>query len=803
MVTVQKKQILIHGKPVIIRAGEIHYFRLEKHEWQDRINKLKAAGMNAVASYIPWLCHEEKRGEFDLDGHGRENLDVAGFIDLCAENDLYFIARPGPFIMAEMKNEGIPFWVARTFPETVPVCWDGKTATTGTLDYLNPDFLGCVRDWYGQIMPLLARRLQPNGGNVIAVQLDNEIGMLSWVSNCPDLTDTVLRAFRGYLTEMYDRPTLEGRYPFELDDEAVFAERIRSPREDYVLHLKKDLGYYMRRRFAEYLRILKGYAEENRVSGVPFLVNIHGTGAGRAYGFMIGISQLYEGYTQSGEFLSGSDIYLGDMNMEVFQDLYFINAYMEAVNLEDQPTASFEFECGDANYGEALSGRKDVSTSDLRTRMCVAQGNKAFNCYLFSGGRNDMLDGENDGNGRIAITGQRHGFAAPVGPEGQLNYTYPRLREVMCLLKANEEKLAVMQEERDDLAIAFIPDYYMTEYHYPHSPGERELQGNLEHFRGVEAMERVGRSLLMNHFRFTAVDVQNRPIPADKVHTLVAFTGAYLAEAVQRKLVDFASSGGSLFLYGMMPTMDMEGRPCTVLKDALGIGEVKTYHAGFGFWLSVQPVGLLTGSAEVTVGRAETYEVSGCETLMVTAHSREITAFVKSLGKGKVLMLGNPYICHLENYRKMMACLGSVPALDEDGEYGGVFMTAMRGENRERFLHLMNLDGFDKHIHVTFEGKPLFEGRTIRLASRRGLMLPLEMEVDGRFMEYATCEILERKKNAWLLRLTQEEDVLLFRGTGLVRPDEHYTVQEENGLTRVTSRLDARIHENLTIYFDT
>ena len=803
MVTVHNKQILIDGKPVLIRAGEIHYYRLEKSEWQDRIDKLKAAGLNAVASYIPWLCHEEKRGVFDLDGHSRENLDVIGFIDLCARNDLYFIARPGPFIMAEMKNEGIPFWVSRTYPQTVPVCWDGAPATTGTLDYLNPDFLNCVKDWYGQIMPALARRLQSRGGNIIAVQLDNEIGMLSWVSNCPDLTPTVLSDFRDYLMQTYDPEALAERYPFDLTDQASLTQGIRSPKEPYVLHLKKDLGYYMRRRYAAYIRLLREYAEESGVSGVPFLINIHGTGGGRAYGFMIGISQLFEGYTQSPGYLSGSDIYLGDMNMEVFQDLYLINAYMEAVNLEDQPTASFEFECGDANYGELLAARKDVSASDFKTRMCVAQGNKAFNCYLFAGGRNYMLDGEHDGNGRIAITGQRHGFAAPVGPEGKLNYTYPRLREVMNLLAANEDKLAVMQEERDNLALAFIPDYYMTEYCYPRSQREREVQRNLEQFRGNDGIERVARSLLMNHFRFTAVDVQNQPIPADKVHTLVVFTGAYLSEAIQRKLADFARAGGSLFLYGMMPTMDMEGRECTILKDALEIGRIETCHSAFGFWLSVQPVGILDGSAEVTTGRAETYEVENCEVLMRTAHSREITAFVKNLGRGKVLMMGTPYICHLENYRKMMEYLGSRPALSEGGEYGGIFMTAMKGAGQERYLHMMNLDGFDKQVHVAWDGKPLFGGRALRIASRRALMLPLQMELDGRFIEYTTCEIIGRTADSWTLGLTQQQDVLVFRGTGLVRPSGDYTILEEEGLTTVTSRLDARICESMILYFNT
>lgn len=247
--------------------------------------------------------------------------------------------------------------------------------------------------------------------------------------------------------------------------------------------------------------------------------------------------------------------------------------------------------------------------------------------------------------------------------------------------------------------------------------------------------------------------------------------------------------------------MDMEGNPCTLLKDALEIGNIQMYHSGFRFWLSVQPTGILEGSAEVTAGHAEVYEIGNCQPLMVTAHSREITAFVKNLGRGKVLMLGTPYICHLENYRKMMACLGSSPALSEDGTYGGIFMTTMKGENNERYLHLMNLDSFDKQVHVTENGKPLFGGRLLRIAAKRALMLPLELEMDGRFIEYATTEIIGRTPKSWTLRLTQEQDVLLFRGTGIVAPGKDYDILEENGKTTVISRLDARIQETMTLHF--
>ena len=114
---------------------------------------------------------------------------------------------------------------------------------------------------------------------------------------------------------------------------------------------------------------------------------------------------------------------------------------------------------------------------------------------------------------------------------------------------------------------------------------------------------------------------------------------------------------------------------------------------------------------------------------------------------------------------------------------------------------MMNLDSFDKHVHVTEHSQPLFGGRLLRIAAKRALMLPLEMELDGKFLEYATCEIFGREEKAWTLRLTQEQDILVFRGTGLVAPSDNYDIREENGITTVISRLDARIHETMTLYF--
>lgn len=56
------------------------------------------------------------------------------FIDLCCEEGLWFFGRPGPFVMAELKNEGLPYRLYTEHPEIAPVGWDAKPASTHTID---------------------------------------------------------------------------------------------------------------------------------------------------------------------------------------------------------------------------------------------------------------------------------------------------------------------------------------------------------------------------------------------------------------------------------------------------------------------------------------------------------------------------------------------------------------------------------------------------------------------------------------------------------------------------------------------
>lgn len=198
MIELKNNQFLIDGQPRLIISGEIHYFRLPVAVWEERIIQLKKSGCNTCSTYIPWIAHEYYEGYYDF-GEKNENLNLQLFIELCKKHDMFFIARPGPFTMAEIKNEGIPYWVYENYPQVIPETWERKEVVTKTLDYSHPDFLKLIRGWYKQISLIIKPYLYQNSGNVIAFQLDNEVGMLSWVSNSPDLTKVTMTLFSEWL----------------------------------------------------------------------------------------------------------------------------------------------------------------------------------------------------------------------------------------------------------------------------------------------------------------------------------------------------------------------------------------------------------------------------------------------------------------------------------------------------------------------------------------------------------------------------------------------------------------------------
>ena len=799
-VAIRDRRILIDGAPTLIFSAEIHYFRLQRSDWAHRLRLARDAGCNAVSSYIPWLCHETVRGEVDLTGRGRSELDLPGFIDLCDEMGLMFLARPGPFVMAELKNEGLPYWLAEQHPSIRPVTWRGKRPARYTVDYLAPAFLREVRRWYRAVMAVLAPRLRQHGGNVIGLQLDNEIGMLAWVTNSPELGRRSLRDFATWLGETYTPDELRRRYPFDPADPAQARRAIRSPSEDFALPLTRDLGRFMRGQFARYVATLRGYAEEFGVRGIPFIVNLHGCGGGRALTIPLGISQLYETYARLPGYLSGSDLYLNNLTMDNFQDLYLANALMEAMHDGDQPITSMEFQCGDGNYGQTFGNRIDPSSTEFALRICLAQGARWINYYVFSGGHNYRLEPPpDDGNGRIAHTGERHGFAAPVGPEGTLNYSYPPLARATHAMRAVAGKLATMREERDPVTLGFIPDYFMTEYHPPDSDAVLDFVANLEANRGRGAWELMCRAVLLAGYRFGALDIQNRPLSVADTPVLVLPSARYMAAAIQDKLGRWLHDGGKLLLFGDLPSFDMDGRPCSLLADALGVRAVGSVLTGEDRFLSVAAASWAAPRPETRVDYAHLFEGRAALPLFTVAGSGAMCAFEVAIGAGRAIVIATSHNCDIPLYRTALERLGVTAGLRHDCPDHGIFMTSTANADGERFVHIINLDWFAKELRIFSDDAPLFDDMPLRLPSRAALMLPFGVETDLATIIRSTAEIAEIGANQLTFRLTQPRDQIVLATGRTLLPGTDYELEVRGELVRVTSLRDARTADRLVL----
>ena len=153
--TVDSISLLLDGKRWMPAMGEFHFARYDKSQWRDELLKMKAGGIDIVSTYVFWIYHEEREGQWDWSG----NKSLHDFVALCGELGLKVIVRCGPWDHGECRNGGFPDWLL----------------TKGyRLRSDDPGYLEHVRRLYGQIAGQLKGLLWKEGGPVIGIQLENE-----------------------------------------------------------------------------------------------------------------------------------------------------------------------------------------------------------------------------------------------------------------------------------------------------------------------------------------------------------------------------------------------------------------------------------------------------------------------------------------------------------------------------------------------------------------------------------------------------------------------------------------------------
>lgn len=158
MLTISGDHFELNQRAFRILSGAMHYFRILPEYWEDRLYKLRAMGLNSVETYVAWNLHEPYPGKFDFSGR----LDLGRYLELAAKAGLQAIVRPGPYICSEWDLGGLPAWLLAD-PDMRLRC-------------VYPPYLAAVDRFFAALLPHIAPHQISRGGNVIAVQVENEYG---------------------------------------------------------------------------------------------------------------------------------------------------------------------------------------------------------------------------------------------------------------------------------------------------------------------------------------------------------------------------------------------------------------------------------------------------------------------------------------------------------------------------------------------------------------------------------------------------------------------------------------------------
>ncbi len=165
----------------ILFSCSVHYWRHPRGRWEGVLDRLAAAGVQGIDTYVPWASHEREPGRFDF-GDGDPSLDLPGFVGLVADRGMWVTLRPGPQINAEMNNFGLPDRIVRDpdvqamGPTGGPVLCPSPPVLFPCPSYFSEKYMEEAGRWFAGIASAMAGvpgRVNP----VRSVQVDNEASL--------------------------------------------------------------------------------------------------------------------------------------------------------------------------------------------------------------------------------------------------------------------------------------------------------------------------------------------------------------------------------------------------------------------------------------------------------------------------------------------------------------------------------------------------------------------------------------------------------------------------------------------------
>lgn len=685
-----EKYFVKNNKPHFFISGEIHYFRIKPKLWKKHLRLLKETGADAVSTYIPWDWHEIEEGVFDFEGKTHPARNLIRFIELAKKLNLEMIVKPGPYILAEYKNQGLPEWLLKKLnKDSFALDEEGKIISPDLVSYLSDEFLDYTFKWYDAVLPLISRYQTKNGGPISMLQICNEIGVFQWLSGKVDYNPKVVSLYKEFLKEKYQAiENLNSVYSSNFKN----FEELNPPvgkiysKSDYCAYF--DFHLFFRHYFNLYISLLKDRIKSYDVD-VQLTHNIPGWIYGQASELPMLISTYAEILENHKDILFGVDHIPEFVSFRNAHSDLACNKILKALQ-PHLPVWAAEFQAGSREHN-VKAYANDLESFYFAS---LAHGMKGFNYYMFSQGINP--------NGK-GYYGRTFYFQTALNADGTINNLYHSIKKVNNFIKKNEIELA-QSKTKSEICVGLYKPYFYTELISSQLLKEKRLDVSKlglsydpRFIREEILFNGLLRSFQTLNYNYDIYDLEKRNLDdLNNYKQLWVISTELMDTKTQKFLADYVLNGGNLIIYPTIPEYDLYLNPCKIFKTELDLN----YH----FEESDNLISFMDINDVFTLTKRKMIFSTNNETILALTKNKEACGISKKIGNGEVKILGFLFGYtsdeHLDVINKIVTMDGirkDIKVNDEDLQ-----ITVRYGE-KNKFIFLLNYHNEQKFFN--YKGK--------------------------------------------------------------------------------------------------
>nr|MDO8133005.1 beta-galactosidase [Candidatus Njordarchaeum guaymaensis] len=726
-VEIDKNYLLVNGRKLMLRAGELHYARVSRDQWADRLRRMREAGLNTLSAYFFWNWHELREGEFDFTGKTHPERDIEHFLDLVGESGLMLISRQGPWACAEWLNGGFPQWLFHKYPEIMSLDSTGRVTSrmephAPVVSYLHPTYLEYSRKWLRAFIPLLRKFDEEYPDKLLMVQADNETCYGFHPSpfdtdynpiNIGSKEDGTEGLYQKWLKGKYgDISTLNNLYGTSYGDIGEVDPPRSNPKSKGQLLTLFDWAAFKEDIVTDYLQEVASVFREAGIK-VPISANEITTAYGNP-------SNMYK---KSRHFFVGIDMYpssikdLIDATGKVIEPIEIMKAQCP----EQYPT-SLEFQGGWYN------AKVPLNTTHLHQRISYAHGLKGISYYMWVGGTNPKGWG---------TTGESYDYDCAIQEDGRDGRRLPVMKRFLDFTQANEETIL------ESRALAEIGVSYYHPYFYwcgPLSTKSAGLTYNIAaEMSRSPSFEAILQMAGFNLEYFDLEHINTKAVSAYKLLSVPLYD--FLDKGAQEALLGLIRNGSTVLIGPTIPYMDGNMESCTVLRDVLKIKVLENVETE-----SVE----LKNSGSLKVARVNVLESEGAGAVPIakTSSTSQICGYLKKVGRGQIVVLGFlptnlRDVGGIDTFLSFLSSL-KVKSVANAGNRD-VNVIERVSPNGSALLYLSNLSGEDVETSISFidpgKSSKVTKIPRVKIAKRSAIAWPINLKTELGEIKYLTSEI--------------------------------------------------------------